>query len=120
MSIRIVEDVGAPAAVTAIDMLTLELAPNYNEMASYVMTGAGYIAGIFLKGKIADFMTSMGVASLPLTARAIRERVKQPVSQRVGAGAARLVLRHNASNPAGAPIGRSYQSEFEKVTPYAL
>jgi hypothetical protein len=117
MSIRLVEDVGAPAAVTAIDMLTLEMAPAYNEIASYVMTGAGYLAGFFLKGKVADFMTSMGVASLPLTARAIRERVKQPVSQRVGTS--RLVLQHRPANT-GSPVTRSYQPEFETVGPYAF
>jgi hypothetical protein len=83
--IRLVEDVGAPAAVTAIDMLTLEMAPAYNEMADYIMTGAGYLGGFFLKGTVGNFLASMGAASLPLTARAIRERVKSPVARSVGA-----------------------------------
>lgn len=120
MGIRLVEDVGAPALATAIDMLTLEMAPDYNEIASYVMTGAGYLAGFFLKGKIADFMTNMGVASLPLTCRAIRERVKQPVAQR--AGASRMAFRRTSANPGGNPggVSRTYQPEFEPVAPHAF
>jgi len=118
--IKIIEDVGAPAVVTAIDMLTLEMAPDYNEIASYVMTGVGYVAGgLGLGGRsMQDFLTKVGIASLPLTARAIRERVKSPVSQR--AGASRLALRPVASSGIAHPVSRSYQPEFEKVSPYAV
>lgn len=99
MAIRIVEDVGAPALTTAIDMATLELAPNYNDIADYVMTGAGYLGGVFLKGRLGNFMASMGAASLPLTCRALRERIKSPISQRVGAS--RLAFRST-----GRPVQR--------------
>jgi len=116
--IRLVEDVGAPVAVAAIDILTSEMAPDYNEMASYIMTGAGYLGGFFLKGTTGDFMTRMGAASLPLTARAIRERIKQPVTRRAGvANQPRLVLRNV---PGGTPVSRSYDREFESVTPHAF
>lgn len=120
MSIRLVEDVGAPAAVVAVDMLTLEMAPNYNEIASYLMTGVGYAAGFFLRGKIGDFLTTMGVASLPLTCRAIRERVKQPVAQR--ASASRMAFRHTSAAPSGNPggVGRLYQPEFEEAGAHAI
>jgi len=113
---RIVEDAVAPLAVTAVDQLTLELAPQYNEVASYVMTGGGYLAGLLIGGRWSDFLLRIGAISVPLTARAIRERVKAPpVASR--AGATRLQFR-NATNPGN--VNRSYQPEFESVSPHAF
>jgi hypothetical protein len=114
--IRIVEDVGAPALVTAVDMITLETVPQYNEIASYVMTGVGYgVAALGIGGsKMQDFLLKVGIASLPLTARAIYARVKTGQGTSRVAGAARLALKNRA------PVSRSYQPEFEGVTPYAF
>jgi hypothetical protein len=117
MPIRILEDVGAPLAVTAVDILTEEMAPDWNEWGSYILTGVGYLGGLFLGGKYSPFLTNLGVASLPLTARHIYERVKgAPATRR--APAARMALR--ANGPVSSGISRSYNPEFAKVSPYAF
>jgi hypothetical protein len=108
---RIVEDVGAPLAVTAVDILTLEMAPDWNEYSSYILTGVGYLAGFFMPGKWSPFLTNLGVASLPLTARHIYERVKgTSTTRRATAGAQRLALQHRASNGS---VSRLYEQEFK-------
>jgi len=109
---RIVEDVGAPLAVTAVDILTLEMAPDWNEYASYILTGVGYLGGFFMPGKWSPFLTQLGATSLPLTARHIYERVKgaTPTTRRVGSNtASRMALRVNGQSS----IRRQYQPEFE-------
>jgi hypothetical protein len=106
--IKVMEDLGAPAAVTAVDLITLNYAPQYNEIASYVMTGVGYIAGALgLGGRTTqDFLVKVGIASLPLTARAIYSRVKAPVARQVSSS--RLALHPVAAGP----VRREYQKEF--------
>lgn len=119
--IRIVEDsLLPPAVVIGVDMLTLELAPDYNEIATYVMTGAGYGAGLLGLGSTSmqNFLIKMGMSSLPLTARAIRERIKAGMGSRVGAGATRLALRRVTPSPSS--VGRAYQPEFEKAGAFAI
>lgn len=118
--IRIAQDVGAPIVVTGIDIATLELAPNWNEWASYIMAGGAYVvSGLGLvRGTGGEFIKNMGIAALPLAARNIYARVKQPVSR--SAGASRLALRPVASNPNTGGISRTYQPEFEGVTPHAF
>jgi hypothetical protein len=111
---RIVEDVGAPLAVTAVDILTLEMAPDWNEYSSYILTGVGYLAGIFMPGKWSPFLTQIGVASLPLTARHIYERVKAVPATR------RASTRMSLAPVSGRPIARSYQPEFEQAGSHAF
>jgi len=119
--IRVVPDVVAPAVVTGVDIATLELAPGWNELASYIIAGGAYIAsGLnLIRGNGGDFVKNMGIAALPLAARNIYMRVKSPVSRRAGVGASRLVLQHKPANT-DSPIKRSYQEEFESVTPHAF
>lgn len=121
--IKVMQDVGAPAAVVGIDIATLELAPTWNEWASYIMAGAGYLVGGLglIRGTGGEFVKNMGIAALPLAARNIYARVKTPVSQRAGVGAARLVLRKTpASNPGASAIQRHYQPEFEQAGAHAF
>ena len=116
-TMRIVEDVGAPLAVTAVDILTTEMAPDWNEWSSYILTGVGYLAGFFMPGKWTPFLTNIGVASLPLTARHIYGRVKgAPATRRATASTSRMALRPLSSRP----IERSYQPEFGPVGPHAF
>ena len=120
--IRIAQDVGAPIVVTGIDIATLELAPNWNEWASYIMAGGAYVvSGLGLvRGTGGEFIKNMGIAALPLAARNIYSRVKasMPLERRAGAGASRLALRPVASNPGG--IGRVYQPEFQEAGAHAF
>ena len=118
--VKLVPDVGAPAVVIGVDLLTQEYAPNYNEMASYIMAGGAYIATALrlVKGPGEDFVKNIGIASLPLAARNILDRVRQPVARRAGAGAAqRLALRHT---PVNQQVQRHYQPEFEQAGAHAF
>jgi len=69
-----VPDVGAPLAVTAVDLVTEATAPNWNEWLSYLSVGAGYISGIMGWG--GDFMKNYGIASFPWAAKNVYSRVK--------------------------------------------
>lgn len=120
--IKIVPDLGAPAAVVAVDLLTLEYQPTWNEVASYVMAGVGYVLAGFglVRGSTGEFLTKMSIAAVPLAARSIRHRIAgtSPVTRRAGAGASRLAFR-TASAPAGA-VSRQYQPEFEGAGAHAI
>lgn len=118
--IKVIQDVGAPAVVTGVDILTLELAPTWNEWASYIMAGGAYLlSGLgVIRGTGGEFVKNMGIAALPLAARNIYGRVKQPMTQRVGAS--RLALRATPASTPAHSIGRSYQPEFETVAPHAF
>lgn len=116
---RIVEDVGAPLAVTAVDILTLEMAPDWNEYSSYILTGVGYLGGFFMPGKWSAFLTQLGATSLPLTARHIYERVKAGTPTARRATSSRMALQP-LSRAAGSPVSRSYQPEFGPVAPHAF
>lgn len=100
--IRIVEDLGSPALVSAIDVLTDEVAPNWNEWLAYAMTAIGYLGGSLGFG--GPFVKNLGVASLPLTVRNIRDRVKTGASGK----ASRLAFR-----PSG--IRQTTVDEFANV-----
>lgn len=118
---KIVEDVGAPLVVTAVDILTLETKPDWNEYAAYIMTGVGYLGGWFLGrglGPISsEFLTKIGIASLPLTARNIYNYVKSQGTVPARASS-RLALRP-VSRAAG-PVNRQYQTEFEQSGSHAF
>ena len=122
--IRIVPDVGAPAMVVGVDLLTQEYAPEWNEWASYIMAGGAYVVAALglVKGAGGEFVKNMGIASLPLAARNILDRVRQPATaRRASAPAARLALR--TASPAsrvGQPVNRAYQPEFEQAGAHAF
>lgn len=110
MAIKMVEDVGAPVAVTAVDLITLEVAPDWNEWASYLMAVGGYVGGFLNFG--GNFVKQIGVASLPLAARSIRDRIKGGASQRTPKERVKFRTREK--------VARSYQPEFEAVSPHAF
>jgi hypothetical protein len=113
---RIVEDLGAPLAVTAVDILTMEVAPDWNEYSSYILTGVGYLAGFFMPGKWSPFLTNLGVASLPLTARHIYERIKgTPATRRAIATAQRMALQPVSKRAPSTRVGREYEDEFKSA-----
>lgn len=83
--IRIVEDVGAPALVTIVDIGTETMAPQWNEWASYLMTLVGY-GGAFM-GMGGEFIKNVGIASFPLAAKKLYHMV-------TAGGATRRVSRY--------------------------
>lgn len=72
--INMIPDVGSPLTVVAVDLLVESFLPAQAEYADYIMTVGGYIAAWMGWG--GDFVKNIGVASLPLTARKIYDRVK--------------------------------------------
>lgn len=74
MAIKIVPDVVAPLAVTAVDLVTEATAPNWNEWASYICAVGGYLGGFMGWG--GDMVKNFGIASLPWAAKNIYERVR--------------------------------------------
>ena len=74
MTIRLVEDVGAPVAVVGIDLITETAAPAWNEWIAYIMAAGGYL-GAFM-GWGGPFMKNVGIASLPWAAKKLYTRVK--------------------------------------------
>jgi len=81
MAIRIVPDVVAPLTVTGVDLITEATAPTWNEWASYLMAGGGYLGAAMGWG--GDFIKTIGIASFPWAAKKLYDRVKG------GAGASR-------------------------------
>lgn len=83
-NVKWVPDLGAPAAVTAVDLVTKSVVGGkYNEIADYIMTGGGYLAALLGYG--GDFVKNIGIASMPLTAQKVYERIRgaMGVSNRV-------------------------------------
>lgn len=70
-----VNDVGAPLAVTAIDLGVESMAPGWNEWASYIVAGGAYASSITGFAK-SDFIKNMGIAALPWAAKNIYSRVR--------------------------------------------
>jgi hypothetical protein len=74
MGIKLIEDVGAPAAVAVVDIALSSLKPTWNEPAMYAATVLGYTGAYMNKG--GDFTKNVGIASLPLAAKFLYSRVK--------------------------------------------
>lgn len=88
MAIKVLPDVGAPALVTAVDLVTTMNAPEANEPLSYVAAVAGYVsAGMGVGG---DFMKNVGISSFPWAAKNIYVRVKNMMKAPAAAGASRM------------------------------
>ena len=111
--IRWSSDVGAPVAVMAVNVVGRTVFPQYYDWLTYGMTAIGYGAAMLNMG--GDFVKNIGVASLPLTAEKIYDRVSgglAPVSKRLGM---RKVSRYPA--PAyQAPYAAGYPNETIKLT----
>lgn len=87
--LNLVADLGAPATVIAADLLTEKFQPNANEWVAYALTAVGYIGGVMGMG--GDYVKNLGVASLPLTARHIANRVPGFMTRSVRGSSASVV-----------------------------
>jgi len=72
---RFKDDIGAPLAVTAIDLAVESWRPQWNEYASYVTTLGAWIAHSmgYAKG---DFVKNMAIAATPWAAKGIYQRIR--------------------------------------------
>ncbi len=110
MRINLVNDVGAPLAVTAVELITETTVPQYNEWAAYLLAIGGYAGSMMGYG--GDFVKNVGIASMPWAAKKVYDRVKSMTGET--GGTSRLALRRVA-----APITRypapSYNDEFAGI-----
>lgn len=114
--IKMVEDLGAPGAVALVNVITKEAAPEWNEWGHYIMTAVGY--GAAFMGFGGAFLKNIGVASLSGTVDHIYTRVKGTTVSR--APSSRMAYRSASGPVRNPPVSRSYQPEFEAVTPHAF
>jgi len=69
-----VEDLGAPLVVTALDLVTETTAPTWNEWMAYIAAAGGYVSAFMGFG--GPFMKNVGIASLPWAAKKLYTRIK--------------------------------------------
>lgn len=109
MKIDLVNDIGAPVAVTAVDLITETTIPQYNEWAAYILAVGGYVGAWQNMG--GEFVKNIGIASFPWAAKKIYERV------RAMGGTTQLAL-HKVARP-GSKVSRypapAYSDEFAGV-----
>lgn len=102
MAIRVVPDLGAPLAVTAIDLATETWAPTWNEWAAYIAAGGGYLAAFMGWG--GDFVKNVGIASFPWAAKKLYDRVKGGAASRASS---RMSFRRSPVSRYPAPATES-------------
>jgi hypothetical protein len=67
------EDIGAPLAVTAVNIIGRKTIPQYHDWLIYGMTALGYFG--MMRNWGGDFVKNVGIASLPLTAEKLYNRI---------------------------------------------
>lgn len=83
MAIRLVEDVGAPGAVAAINIFGRGAFPEWHDMTMYAITGIGYAGqALNIRALSGDFVKNMAIASLPITIDKLYERFRGGVTRR--------------------------------------
>jgi hypothetical protein len=77
-----VNDIGAPVAVTVIDLAVESTAPEWNEWASYIVCVGGWLAQTmgWVRG---DFSKNMAIAATPWAAKNVYQRVRGAVGSPV-------------------------------------
>lgn len=110
MAVRLVEDLGSPAAVAVVNIVTKEVAPDWNEWAHYLLTAGGYLGGFLRFG--GDFVKNLGIASLSGSTGHIYDRVRGGVTKKT-----MPVHFRPASRPAAplGPVQRQYEPEFKST-----
>lgn len=88
MRIDFVNDLGAPLAVTAVDLVTETVKPEWNEWAAYACAALGY-GGSYM-GYGGQFVKNFGIASFPWAAKKVYERIKGATSSGTSRGVRRL------------------------------
>lgn len=111
MKIDLVNDLGAPVAVTAIDLITETAKPEWNEWAAYAVAIGGYVGSWMGWG--GTFVKNAGIAAFPWAAKKVYDRVR-------GGATSSLALRKSARPGVHRmPISRypapAYAEEFQGV-----
>ncbi len=74
MAIKWAPDLGAPVAVTAVDLVVKSVQPTWQEWVDYIMAAGGYIGAAMGWG--GDFVKNVGISSLPLAGEKLYDRIK--------------------------------------------
>ena len=82
MAINWKDDVGAPLAVTAIDIAVEATAPQWDEYVAYGLPIVTWIAAGMNRG--GNFVKNMAIASTPTMANRIYRQIRGGVSGRIG------------------------------------
>jgi len=67
------EDVGAPVAVTAANLIVKSVKPEWEDYAVYGIAAAGYISAFMNWG--GPFMKNVGIAELPMAAEKLYNKL---------------------------------------------
>lgn len=78
MAIKWVNDLGAPLAVTAIDIATETMSPKWNEYLAYILAVGGYVAAGMGWG--GDFVKNVGISSVDWAGKKLYARMRGGVS----------------------------------------
>lgn len=83
MGMKWMDDVGAPLAVTAIDLVVETTVPQWNEWAAYGTAVGSWVA--YQSGMVrGDFVKNMAIAATPWAAKAAYQRIRGMMG--IGAG----------------------------------
>lgn len=104
-NIDLVNDLGAPLAVTAANLVIRSTKPTWEEYAAYAITGLGYLATFMGWG--GQFVKNAGIAEFPIAAEKLYDRIRGavPAASRVN----RPVMTRS--------IRQTPQPGFENVRP---
>jgi hypothetical protein len=80
MAIKWVPDLGAPVAVTAVDLIIESTAPDYSKWATGIMAAGGYLGAAMGWG--GDFVKNIGIAALPAAAKNIYDWAREGTSSK--------------------------------------
>lgn len=85
MAINWINDLGAPLAVTGLDLVVEASAPDWNNWAAYGTAGLAWLASGM--GWSGDFVKNVAIASTPWAAKKLYQQVRgisSPVGTRLG------------------------------------
>ena len=101
MAIKWVEDLGAPAVVAVVDVLTTEQKPTWNRPVGIALAATGYL--LSWMGWGGGFTKNLGIAAAPWAFESIYQYIKEwttPVSSRPMVMQPRARVARVASYPA--------------------
>ena len=119
MAIRVMDDLGAPAVVFAVNKIIDTQKPTWERPVGIGLAAAGYILGGVM-GIGGNFMKNVGIAAAPWAFEGIYSYIKEstaPVTPLGGRTSSRLSMRP-ASRASVEGIARSYQPEFEQASAF--
>ncbi|MCD6362138.1 MAG: hypothetical protein J7M38_14870 [Armatimonadetes bacterium] len=111
--IRWAEDLGAPAVVTAVNVVTETQKPEWNRPVGIGLAALGYVLGGYM-GIGGQFVKNLGIAAAPWAMKAIYEYIKEQTA--VSARTARLEMRPSARLGTSTVVSPAYKPEEETVS----